>query len=223
MPGNPHLAGLAPRAARRASAADPAPPAGPGLAGLHTLQPGPAELSPAELGEKIGSGSQKDVYRLRSRPGACVALVRREAIGHFDTPLSHAQREVAALLELKARGFRTVAVYSLVRVGRLVGIEQAYLPAAKNSADIVASGGAVPSERYLTTLTVDDCDTNIATLRHTRTVVDDLQFLVEESGALHITDPPAVCTGDPDKSVGTVKELRGLALSATLSSDDDSA
>ncbi|AVS72446.1 hypothetical protein C8246_06850 [Paracidovorax avenae] len=67
-----------------------------------------------------------------------------------------------------------------------------------------------------------DCDTNIAVLRRTRTVVDDLQFLVEESGALHITDPRAVCTGDPDKSVGTVKALRGLALSATLPSDYDS-
>ncbi|SFD99260.1 hypothetical protein SAMN04489710_11148 [Paracidovorax konjaci] len=179
-------------------------------------------MSPGDLGARIGSGSQKDVFLLRGRPGACVALIRQEAIGHFDTPLSHAQREMGALLHLKSRGFRTVEVYSLVRVGGKIGIEQAYLPRVKNSADIVASGGVVPEGRYLTAVTVSDCDANISTLRETNTVVDDLQFLVEESGSMHITDPRAVFTGDPSKSVGSVKALRGLALSAILPSDDES-
>ncbi|MDO3509467.1 hypothetical protein Q3P06_21515 [Ralstonia pseudosolanacearum] len=44
---------------------------------------------------------------------------------------------------------------------------------------------------------VDDCDSTIATLRGTNTVVDDLPLLVEPSSDTHIGDPRAVTIGNP--------------------------
>ncbi|CBJ41289.1 hypothethical protein (plasmid) [Ralstonia solanacearum CMR15] len=58
---------------------------------------------------------------------------------------------------------------------------------------------------------VGDCDSTIATLRKTNTVVDNLPFLVEPSGDMHISDPRAVAIGNPGKNVGTVKALRESA------------
>ncbi|QCX51556.1 hypothetical protein E7Z57_21230 (plasmid) [Ralstonia pseudosolanacearum] len=55
---------------------------------------------------------------------------------------------------------------------------------------------------------VGDCDSTIATLRKTNTVADDLPFLAEPSGDMHIHDPRAVAIGNPEKNVGTVKTLR---------------
>ncbi|BEU75164.1 hypothetical protein MAFF211271_47190 (plasmid) [Ralstonia syzygii subsp. indonesiensis] len=189
---------------------------------LHWRGPGIQSLSKKDVGPLIGQGSQKDVYKLKDDPASCVAVIRPDAIGRFDTPFSHAQREVSALSALHTRGFRTVQIHGLVRLGEQVGIKQRYLDGAQNSSDIVASGGiTVPEGQYLTHRMVDDCDSTIATLRKTNTVVEDLQFLIEPSGDMHISDPRAVAVGNPEKNVGTVKELRGIALATLLSSDDE--
>lgn len=183
--------------------------------------PGIPDMPAHALGPLVGRGSQKDVYRLTDEPRHCVALVRTDAIGRFDTPATHAQREMDALLKLRARGFRTVETYRLVRIGDRVGIEQAYLRQARHSADIVGAPSKVPEGQYLTQRTVEQCDSTIATLRKTATVIDDLQFLVEPRGDIHISDPRAVMDGNPEKNIGTVKALRGAAIERLLSSDDE--
>lgn len=183
--------------------------------------PGIPDLPAQALGPLVGRGSQKDVYRLADEPGHCVALIHADAIGRFDTPSTHAQREMDALLKLRARGFRTVQTYRLVRIADRVGIEQAYLPQAKSSMDIVRAPSNVPEGQYLTQRTVEQCNATIATLRKSATVIDDLQFLVEPQGDIHISDPRAVTDGDPEKNVDTVKALRGAAIERLLCSDDE--
>ena len=221
------LAGLQPYARRRPSADDvraenahTEEAAALGVS-ISLRTPGIPELPAHALGPFIGRGSQKDVYRLTDEPHHCVALVRTDAIGRFDTPATHAQREMDALLKLRARGFRTVDTYRLVRIGDRVGIEQAYLHHAKRSADIVGAPSKVPEGQYLTQNTVEQCNSTIATLRETATVIDDLQFLVEPRGDIHISDPRAVMEGNPQKNVDTVKALRGAAIERLLSSDDE--
>ncbi|MGN6262974.1 MAG: hypothetical protein ACTHNO_19750 [Ralstonia sp.] len=191
-------------------------------ASLHWQTVGIASFAQESVGPLIGAGSQKDVYRIQGDPTSCLAVIRPEAIGRFDTPTAHALREVNALAELRNRGFRTVQIRDLVRVGDRIGIKQNYLADALGSSDIVAScGRSVPEGKYLTQKMVEDCSSTIETFRRTSTVVDDLQFLVEPSGDTHISDPRGVAHGNPQKNIGTVKELRGIALATLLSSDEE--
>ncbi|MHA6820488.1 hypothetical protein ACQUKI_02885 [Ralstonia pseudosolanacearum] len=65
------------------------------------------------------------------------------------------------------------------------------------------------------------CDSTIATLCKTNTVVDDLPFLVEPSGDRHISTPQAIAIGNPEKNADAVRTLRGVALATLLSSDNE--
>jgi len=179
------------------------------------------EIPAASLGKFVGAGSQKDVYLLDG--GRCIAFLRDGSIGPLDSPVSALQREIDNAAELERRGFPIVKIHGLRQVNGHLAIEQDHIAEAMNSTDIVKSPSSVPASRYLTRRLVDDCDVIIERLRETNTRIDDLQFLVEPSGQLRLHDARAVETGNPQRGIDEVKQLRGLARERLLSSDDSDA
>ena len=65
------------------------------------------------------------------------------------------------------------------------------------------------------------CNTLIELLKTNNIYIDDLQFLLSETGELFISDPRDIYLSPPDKNIDIVKNIRSYALNNLLDENDD--
>ena len=172
-----------------------------------------------ELGQKLGSGSQKDVFHSRQDPRQCICLFRPGTTGSIPAQ-DYAAKELATTKRLKALGFPVVDAHALVKYGNTVGVSKDFIHNAIDSEDIVQNRTSLPTKAWFNENVVNDCKAIINTLRSHSVHIEDLQFLIDSNGHVLINDPRVVVRSSPEKSVGKVNELRAHALNNLLDDSD---
>ncbi|WP_459200686.1 T3SS effector protein kinase HopBF1 [Pseudomonas tremae] len=171
------------------------------------------------LGEKLGSGSQKDVYHSRQDPRHCVCLIRPGTTGTVPER-EYALKELEAPRYLKNLGFPVVDAHALVTYDGKVGISKDYVHNALDSGDIIHGRTCMPRDLAFNKNVLSDCDEIIFKLRTHNLHIEDLQFIIDEHGRVRINDPRGVVRSFPEKSIDKVKDLRTIALENTLDDAD---
>ncbi|VEB96300.1 Uncharacterised protein [Cedecea lapagei] len=172
------------------------------------------------LGEKIGAGSQKDVFHSRQDPRKCLCLFRPGTTGTISAG-QYALKELETTKRLKQLGFPVVDAHALVKHGDSVGVEKDYIHHAFDSEDIVNNKKSLPDDKKFNQNVLADCNAIINKLKNHELHIDDLQFLVDSHGRVLINDPRDVIRSSPDKSISKVNELRAHALNNLLDIDSD--
>ncbi|WP_026013916.1 T3SS effector protein kinase HopBF1 [Pseudomonas psychrophila] len=171
------------------------------------------------LGQKVGSGSQKDVFHSRQSPTQCICLFRAGTTGSIPAEL-YAQKELATTKRLKELGFPVVDAHALVKYGNAVGVSKDFIHNAIDSEDIVQNRSSLPTKTWFNENIVNDCKAIISKLRAHSVHIEDLQFLIDTNGRVLINDPRDVIRSSPEKSIGKVNELRAHALNNLLDDSD---
>lgn len=173
----------------------------------------------SSLGEKLGSGSQKDVYHSRQDPRQCVCLIRAGTTGNIPEG-AYAAKEMALTKQLKELGFPVVDAHALVAYEGEVGLSKDYIYHALDSEDVVHNRRSMPSGESFNTNVMKDCDAIISKLKNHHLHIEDLQFIIDEHGRVRINDPRDVVRSSPEKSINKVRELRAVALNNLLDVSD---
>ena len=171
------------------------------------------------LGQKLGSGSQKDVFHSMQDPRQCICLFRPGTTGSIPAE-QYAAKELATTKQLKELGFPVVDAHALVKYGNAVGVSKDFIHNAIDSEDIVQNRQSLPTKTRFNENVVNDCKAIINKLRSHSVHIEDLQFLVDTNGRVLINDPRDVIRSSPDKSIGKVNELRAHALNNLLDDSD---
>lgn len=171
------------------------------------------------VGEKLGSGSQKDVYHSRQDPRQCVCLIRAGTTGSTSES-AYAAKEMALTKQLKNLGFPVVDAHALVAYAGAVGLSKDYIHHALDSEDVIHNRQKLPTREAFNTNVLKDCDAIISRLKNHHLHIEDLQFLIDEHGRVRINDPRDVVSSSPEKSINKVRELRAVALNNLLDDSD---
>ncbi|WPU24612.1 T3SS effector protein kinase HopBF1 [Cedecea neteri] len=182
--------------------------------------PGTAFQDVPSLGQKIGAGSQKDVFHSRQDPRKCVCLFRPGTTGTISAE-QYALKELETTKQLKLLGFPVVDAHALVKHGGNVGVEKDYIHNAFDSEDIVNNKKSLPDDKKFNQNVLADCNAIINKLKNHELHIDDLQFLIDSHGRVLINDPRDVIRSSPEKSISKVNELRAHALNNLLDIDSD--
>lgn len=172
------------------------------------------------LGQKVGSGSQKDVFMSRDNPGRCICLIREKDIGH-QRPIDVAQKEIEDMNSLKSMGLPVIQGYGVVRYNNEYGVEREYIRGAIDSEDIIHGKNTLPEGRLFNENIQEDCNKIMNILKERNIQIEDMQFLLDEYGRVFINDARGVTYGNPQKGIDKVKELRGFAVANLLDFDSD--
>nr|WP_205247111.1 T3SS effector protein kinase HopBF1 [Enterobacter sp. Ap-1006] len=172
------------------------------------------------LGQKIGAGSQKDVFHSRQDPRKCLCLFRPGTTGTISAE-QYALKELETTKQLKHLGFPVVDAHALIKHGGHVGVEKDYIHNAFDSEDIVNNKKSLPDDKKFNQNVLADCNAIINKLKNHELHIDDLQFLVDSHGRVLINDPRDVIRSSPEKSISKVNELRAHALNNLLDIDSD--
>ncbi|AML57129.1 hypothetical protein AXX16_1409 [Serratia rubidaea] len=173
----------------------------------------------AALGQKIGEGSQKDVFHSLQNANHCVCLFRPGTTG-VQSAEQVAQNERAATLKLKELGFPVVDVHGLVSHNGQFGLSKEFIRQAIDAADITQGKRELPEEKGFNKNVEQDCNDIIKQLKSHNLHIDDLQFLIDENGRVRINDPRKIESSSSEKSIAKVKELRGFAVNNLLSDSE---
>ncbi|MBS7438971.1 T3SS effector protein kinase HopBF1 [Pseudomonas syringae] len=180
----------------------------------------PAEFtSIPSVGEKLGSGSQKDVYHSRQDPRQCICLIRPDTTGIISGN-EYAAKELKMTKHLKNLGFPVVDAHALVKYDTKVGIAKDYIHHALDSEDVIHNRKHIRTDMAFNKNVMKDCDEIISRLRTHSLHIEDLQFLIDGYGRVRINDPRDVIRSSPEKSIAKVRELRAIALNNLLDDSD---
>jgi len=171
------------------------------------------------VGEKLGSGSQKDVYHSRQDPTQCICLIRPGTTGIISED-EWAAKELRMTKHLINLGFPVVNAHLLVKYDNKFGIAKDYIHHALDSEDIIHNRKHIPTDLAFNKNIMKDCDDIIFRLKTHSLHVEDLQFLIDEYGRVRINDPRDVKRSSPEKSISKVRELRAIALNNLLDDSD---
>ncbi|RMU61935.1 MULTISPECIES: T3SS effector protein kinase HopBF1, partial [Pseudomonas syringae group] len=171
------------------------------------------------VGEKLGSGSQKDVYHSRQDPRQCICLIRLGTTGIISGS-DYAAKELKMTKHLKNLGFPVVDAHSLVKYDNKVGIAKDYIHHALDSEDVIHNRKHIPTDVAFNNNVLKDCDEIISRLKTHNLHIEDLQFLIDGYGRVRINDPRDVIRSSPEKNIAKVRELRAIALNNLLNDDD---
>lgn len=171
------------------------------------------------LGQKIGSGSQKDVFHFEQAPRLCICLFRPGTTGSIQAE-QYAAKEFATTKQLKVLGFPVVDAHALVKYGTAVGLSKDFIHDALDSEDIVQNRQSLPTKACFNENVINDCKSIISKLKSHSLHIDDLQFLITTQGRVLINDPRDAIYSSPEKSISKVNELRAHALNNLLVDSD---
>jgi hypothetical protein len=160
------------------------------------------------LGERIGSGGNKDVYAIQGRNDLAIGILRRGEIEELNT-------EIEVLQRIESQGLQTIEVLgTTTHNGRPAIMMKKY---AQGSKGIVRSKGGVPERvdsadiRLLNQNSIDDLEKIHSILQRKKIYIDDLQFLIAEDGRVYITDPIDIntrpTTEDMDRNADMIQLL----------------
>ncbi len=172
------------------------------------------------LGQKVGAGSQKDVFHSRQDPRQCICLFRPGTTGSIPAE-QYAQKELETTKQLKNLGFPVVDAHALVKHQGSVGVAKDFIHNALDSEDIVNNKKSLPDNLKFNKNVLEDCNAIIRRLKNLELHIEDLQFLVDQNGHVLINDPRDVVRSSPEKSISKVNELRSHALNNLLDIDSD--
>ncbi|MEG4323800.1 hypothetical protein QUB37_13140 [Microcoleus sp. AT3-A2] len=164
------------------------------------------------LGERIGSGGNKDVYAIQGRNDLAIGILRRGEIEELNT-------EIETLQKVESQGLQTIEVLgTTTHNGRPAIIMKKY---AQGSKGIVRSIGGIPERvdgadiSLLNQKSIDDLEKIRAILQRKKIYIDDLQFLIAEDGRVYITDPIDIkfkpTTREMDSNAGMIDLLLNAA------------
>ncbi|WP_252090624.1 T3SS effector protein kinase HopBF1 [Pseudomonas sp. MWU13-3659] len=173
----------------------------------------------AYIGQKIGEGSQKDIFH-SDNAQYCLCLFRPGTTGNT-SPEDCAKNEMSVSQRLKELGFPVLSVRGLVKYNELFGVEKYYIHSALDSEDLINNKRVLPSDINFNKCILADCDTIITQLKSHSIHIEDLQFLIDINGNVLINDPRDITHTSPAKSIDKVKELRARALENLLDIDSD--
>lgn len=179
-------------------------------------------ISASSLGMEIGKGSQKNVYLSLDNHDRCISIFRSDTVGHLFSPQETAVREIALYKQLEKLVFPVVKTHAIVIVdGKEFGIEQELIKGAINSSDMINGIQNIPTTFSFNQNLLTSCNTLIELLKTNNIYIDDLQFLLSETGELFISDPRDIYLSPPDKNIDIVKNIRSYALNNLLDENDD--
>ncbi len=156
-----------------------------------------ADFKDATLGDKLGSGGNKDVYTVNGRDDVAIGVLKE---GKSADSLDD---EIALLKELEAQGLPTVEVLGTTTVnGRTAIVFKRYATGSKTVVKLEKGKVRIVGDSaLLNQKSVEDLQ-RIRELLVTKNVkVDDLQFLIGSDGSVVIADPLDVHPGtEPSKN-----------------------
>ncbi|ODN42872.1 hypothetical protein [Piscirickettsia litoralis] len=117
-----------------------------------------------EVGEKLGAGSQKDVYYSVEYEDRCIGLIRSEDIGRL-SPHDVAEKEKDDITQLAEIGLPVVEVRDIVRFGDQYGVERDLVVNAIDSEDVILSRKSFPDSTSFNKNVISSCNEMIEILK----------------------------------------------------------
>ncbi|HTM19040.1 MAG TPA: hypothetical protein VL172_00975 [Kofleriaceae bacterium] len=172
--------------------------------------------SKLELGKKIGSGGEKDVYAVKGRDDVVAGVAKA------DVTAERMQDEAGKLRQLRELGLPVVEVEGIINHnGRPTMIMKGYAQGSKSVVKTVRVKGRgkvsiVGESEYLNERSISDLEGIRDLMEQTPVKIDDLQFLIGEDGEIVIADPVDVKVGEKpsDNNRNTIKKLIEAAQAA---------
>ncbi|MCF6808279.1 hypothetical protein L3V79_08000 [Thiotrichales bacterium 19S9-12] len=170
------------------------------------------------IGSKFGEGSQKDVYYSSTNSSSCICLIRSNTTGSLSS-LEVLRTELSSILLLQSSGLPVVSILNIVSFNGRLGIERELVKGAIDSDDVIKRRKSLPDSTSFNKRIISSCDEIINRLTENPFVIEDLQFLINQTGDVYINDVRSVTSGfTSEKAINQVKELRGFAKEKLLES-----
>jgi len=165
---------------------------------VHNVCEGAGGISKNDLGEIVGNGGNKEVYKYKD--GKVVAVMQD------GKPLNAIGKELDMLEQLDDLGLPTVKAEKIIVDGKPAIIMDECIQDSKSIAALNKSTGKVSLKpnadtSLLNQNSINDLQNIKQTMVNGKIKIDDLQFLIKEDGHIVIADPLKVTVGEiPSKN-----------------------